>query len=173
MNVRAFFEIEKRKGRSILQNRVLDRTAKATKLGKQPLRQSLRNTEAKVHLKAQQRGLKKVESELIQVNLTELQLDARYTTYSSKEYPTVDKLLKMLRDKNIFHGGRSTHAKVLKTMGFWYKTREDGRQYVYEQPRVIQQWHNYLCRMKRNRVDKRPEVFHVYRSSYSSRYLCP
>ena len=44
-------------------------------------------------------------------------------------------------------------------MGFRYKTREDGKQYVYEQPRVIQQRHDYLRRRKRNRVDKRPEVF--------------
>ena len=35
MNIRAFFEIEKVKGKSILQKRVLERTAKATKIGYQ------------------------------------------------------------------------------------------------------------------------------------------
>ena len=44
-------------------------------------------------------------------------------------------------------------------MGFRYKTREDGKRYVYEQPRVIQQQHEYLRRMRRKRVEKRPEVF--------------
>ena len=59
-------ETEKRKGRSILLNRVLDRTAKATKIGKTTINKAL--TKAKVNLKAQQRGLKKVESESIQMN---------------------------------------------------------------------------------------------------------
>ena len=81
MNVRAFFETEKRKGRSILQNRVLDRTAKATKIGKTTIKAITKEYRGQGKLKAQQRGLKKVESKLIQMNLTEQQLDARYTTF--------------------------------------------------------------------------------------------
>ena len=160
MNVRAFFETEKRKGRSILQNRVLDRTAKATKIGKTTIKALTKEYRGQGKFESPAKRFKKSR---VRINPDEFDRAAIRRTihdfYSSKEYPTLDKLLTKLHDKNIFHGGRSTRAKVLKTMGFRYKTREDGKQYVYEQPRVIQQRHNYLRRMKRNRVDKRPEVF--------------
>ena len=161
MNVRAFIETEKRKGKSILRNSVIDRTANAKpqKLGKRPSRLSQENIEVKVILKVQQRGMKIIEFELIPMNLTGQHSDVQYMTYSYKGYPTLDKFLQKVHDKSIFSGGRSTLAKVLKSMGFRYKTREDGERYVYEQPRVIQQRHEYLRRMRRNRVDKRPEVF--------------
>ena len=45
-------------------------------------------------------------------------------------------------------------SKVLK-----YKVREDGKRYVYEQPKVIQQRHDYLRRMRRNRQEGRPQVY--------------
>ena len=73
--------------------------------------------------------------------------------YVAKKYPSLNKLLVQLREKNMFNGGHSPLAKLLNTMGL-YRTREDGKRYVYEQPRVIQQQHNYLHRMRCNREEE-------------------
>ena len=54
--------------------------------------------------------------------------------YGRKEYPTLDSLLGALKDKNLFQGGCTTLWKVLREMGF----RHQNKQYIYEQPRVIQ-----------------------------------
>ena len=35
----------------------------------------------------------------------------------------------------------------------------DNRRHYYEQPRIIEQRHSYLRRMRQNRIDKRPEVY--------------
>ena len=43
-------------------------------------------------------------------------------------------------------------------MGFKYR-KIDNRRYYYEQPRIIEQRHTYLCRMMQNRADKKPIVF--------------
>lgn len=160
MNVRAFFETEKRKGKSILRNSVIDRTAKATKIGKTTIKAISREYRGKSDFES---PAKRYENNRVRINPDEFDRAALRRTihdfYSYKEYPTLDKLLQKVHDKSIFSGGRSTLAKVLKSMGFRYKTREDGKRYVYEQPRVIQQRHEYLRRMRRNRVEKRPEVF--------------
>ena len=50
-------------------------------------------------------------------------------------------------------------SKVLRSMGFKYKVREDGKRYVYEQSRVIQQRNDFLRRMRKNRLEARPEVY--------------
>ena len=65
----------------------------------------------------------------------------------------------MLKDKDGIEGGRTTLCKVLKSIGFKYKAREDGKRYIYEQPRIIQQRHNYLRRMTKNRIEGRPQVY--------------
>ena len=153
MNVQAFFEFKKSKGKSILRNKVLERTAKATKIGKTSIKAIIKDY----------RGQGKFESPVKRFQSSRDPDDfdraaIRQTIhqfYASKEYPTLNKLLIQLQDKNVFSGGRSTLAKVLKTMGFRYKISEDGKRYVYEQPRVIQQRHNYLRRMRRNRDEKK------------------
>ena len=58
--------------------------------------------------------------------------------YGRKEYPILDSLLGVLKDKNLFQGGRTTLWKVLCDMGFHHKKYQN-KQYIYEQPRVIQQ----------------------------------
>ena len=35
----------------------------------------------------------------------------------------------------------------------------DNRRHYYEQPRIIQQRHEYLQRMRKNRIEKRPVVY--------------
>ena len=41
--------------------------------------------------------------------------------YGRKEYPTLDSLLGVLKDKNLFQGGHTTLWKVLREMGFHHK----------------------------------------------------
>jgi hypothetical protein len=43
-------------------------------------------------------------------------------------------------------------------MGFLYK-KMDNRRYYYEQPRIIEQRHAYLRRIKQNKIEKRPVVY--------------
>ena len=64
--------------------------------------------------------------------------------YERREYPTLDGLLGVLKAKEFFKGGHTTLWKVVCEMGFRYKKHEN-RRYIYEQPRIIQQWHDYLC----------------------------
>ena len=71
----------------------------------------------------------------------------------------MNSLPKTVREKGVFQGGRSTLHKILLKIGFKYKVRADGNRYIYEQPRVIQQRHDYLRRMRRNRMEKRPVVY--------------
>ena len=49
------------------------------------------------------------------------------------EFPTLDKLLQILKEKDLFLGGRTTLWKLLKKIGFRYKKVNDKR-YVYEEP---------------------------------------
>ena len=78
--------------------------------------------------------------------------------YERREYPTLEKLLQVLKEKELFDGGRISLWKLLRKMGFRYKKVNDKR-YVYEQPRIIQQRHQFLRRMRRNRREGRPVVY--------------
>ena len=51
--------------------------------------------------------------------------------YLDKDYPTLDKVLRRVKRDGIFEGGRTTLSKLLKSMGFRYKIREDGKRYIY------------------------------------------
>ena len=82
-----------------------------------------------------------------------------HNCYLNKNYPGLEKLLHVLKDKDVFEGYRTTLCKVLKSMGFKYKAREDGKRYIYEQPRIIHQRHNYLRRMMKNRIEGRPQLY--------------
>ena len=81
-----------------------------------------------------------------------------HTFYENKEYPTLDKLLRVLKEKELFKGGRISLWKLLRKIGFRYRKVDDKR-YVYEQPRIIQQRHRFLRRMQRNRSEGRPVVY--------------
>ena len=78
--------------------------------------------------------------------------------YAKKEYPTLDKLLQILKEKELFTGGRISLWKLLRKIGFRYKKVND-KHYVYEQPKIILQRHQYLRRMRRNRRENRPVVY--------------
>ena len=75
--------------------------------------------------------------------------------YDRKEYPTITKIATILKQKELFTGGRTTLWKLLCEIGFRYKKVNDKR-CVYEQPKIILWPHKYLRRMRVNRREKRP-----------------
>ena len=52
------------------------------------------------------------------------------------EYPTLDKLLQVVKEKMLFKEGQISLWKLLRRIGFRYKKVNDNR-YVYEQSRII------------------------------------
>ena len=50
-----------------------------------------------------------------------------HSFYERKEYPTLDRLLQVLKEKNLFNGGRISLWKLLIKLGFRYKTVNDKR----------------------------------------------
>ena len=63
--------------------------------------------------------------------------------YRDKKYPTLDSSLVAVKEKGDFTGERTTLWKVLRKMGFKHKKVND-KQYIYEQPRIFVQRHEYL-----------------------------
>ena len=55
-------------------------------------------------------------------------------------------LLVVVKEKYLFDGEQITPWKLLRKLGFRYKQVNDKR-YVYEQPRIIVQRHEYRRRM--------------------------
>ena len=64
----------------------------------------------------------------------------------------------VVKEKGLFDCERITLWKLLRKFGFRYKQVNDKR-YVYEQPRIIVQRHEYFRRMRRNRREGRPVVY--------------
>ena len=63
-----------------------------------------------------------------------------------------------LQSAELFNGSKTSLYKLMKEMGFSYKCINNKRHY-YEQPRIVEQRHSYLRRMRRNRAEKRPVVY--------------
>ena len=74
-----------------------------------------------------------------------------YDFYREKKYPTLESLLVVVKERGLFDGERNTLWKLFRKLGFGNKQVND-KQYVYEQPRIIVQRHEYLRRMRRNRM---------------------
>ena len=74
--------------------------------------------------------------------------------YREKKYPTLESLLVVVKQKGLFDEERNTLWKLLRKLVFRYKQVND-KWYVYEQPRIIVQRHEYLRRMRRNRREGR------------------
>ena len=98
----------------------------------------------------------------VQIQLDDFNVEAIcrivHEFYTRKEYPTLESLLSLLKTRQLFSGGRTTLWLVLREMGFQYKKHENKR-YIYEQLRVIQQRHDYLRRLRKNRQDQHPVVY--------------
>ena len=75
---------------------------------------------------------------------------AIYAMYDRKEHITLNKLLKIVREGQLFFGQRTKLAEILQEMGFHYK-KINNRRYYYEQPHIIDQRHinfTYIGRCK-------------------------
>ena len=49
--------------------------------------------------------------------------------YDRGEYPTINKITNLLKDKTSYSGSRSSTHRILKTLGFKYSKTNDGRKY--------------------------------------------
>ena len=92
--------------------------------------------------------------------------------YGKKEFPTLDKILTEVRRRGLFTAGRTSLWKLLRKIGFKYKKINDKR-YVYEQPKIVYQRHQFLRRMRRNRRENVPKsviyLDETWTNSHSSR----
>ena len=144
----------------VLVKRVIDRTAAATGVGKTSIKKFSKELQAEGKIETPEKRYKRSR---VRINIDDFDTKVIrreiHTAYERKEYPTLDSLLKRLREKQVFQEGRSTLHKVVRKIGFKYKRRADGKLYVYEQPRVVQQRHDFLRRMRKNTTDKRPVVY--------------
>ena len=73
--------------------------------------------------------------------------------YQRREFPTLDKLLKVVREDLNFTGGRTTLWKCLKTLGFKFK-KQNGRKFLIEKPEIVFLRHRYLRKMRKIRRNK-------------------
>lgn len=58
----------------------------------------------------------------------------------------------------LFQGKKTSLRQLLKDMGFGYR-RINNKRHYYEQPRIVEQRHSYLHRMRRNRSEQQPVVY--------------
>ena len=158
-SVRKFFESEKKEQKSILRDRVFERTAKALGVGVRTVYRIESEFKTRDVLCTPQSRYSKSR---VQVLLDDFNVEAIrrivHEFYTKKEYPTLDNLLSVVKSRDVFTGGRTTLWQVLREMGFRYRKHENKR-YIYEQPRVIQRRHDYLRRLRRNRVEQRPVMY--------------
>ena len=159
-SVRIFFNNEKMQQRSILRNRVIERTAKARGVATRTvysIQSEFRSSAGILHTPEQ-----RYNKSRIQIKLDDLNVETIHRTvhefYTRKEYPTLESLLATVKSRGVFCGGHTTLRLVLREMGFCYK-RHENKRYIYEQPRIIQQRHDYLRHLHRNRQEQRPVVY--------------
>ncbi len=100
LNVRDFFEKEKGKGCSISRNRMIDRTSLATKVGKTTIKKLSKEFREKATVET---PMKRYKASRIRINLDEFSTAAIrcaiHEFYTRKEYPTLNTVLKAVRDR--------------------------------------------------------------------------
>ena len=159
MSIRISSDSQKSKGRS--PPKLTSRTADATDYSERTVRRIVaenKSLEGAVFGSPAKRY--KVERKKIIVNDFDME-GIRCTVhefYQEKKYPTLESLLVVVKEKGLFDGERITLWKLLRKLGFRYKQVNDKR-YVYEQPRIIVQRHEYLRRMRRNGREGRLVVY--------------
>ena len=128
MCVRGFFEKEKAQGKSILHDRVIDRTAAATGIEKTSIKKiSKESPEEDKFPKRYRRSCTRINVDHFD---TKAILREVHAAYERKEYHTLNSLLKTVCEKGVFRGGRSTLHEILLKIGFKYKVRADGKRYI-------------------------------------------
>ena len=122
MNVRKFFEEEKRTGKSKLRERVLDRTATATGISRTTIQRIRKTLTTDEHFLT---PIKRYITSRIRINPDSFDREAirqtLHTFYDQRKYLTLTTLLETVRQKGIFSGGRLCLWRVVKEMGFTYK----------------------------------------------------
>ena len=161
-SVREFFEKEKAKQKATLRDWVVKCTAAACGIGV--------TTVIRLHKEYGDSGgilsslKKRYDETRVQLVLNEVDVEGIckevHEFYQRKEYPTLSSLMEKFKGNNSFKRHHTTLWKILREMGFRYKKHEN-KKYIYEQPRVIQQRHDYLRCLHRNRnpAENRPVVY--------------
>ena len=138
MSVRKFFEKEREKQKSILHDQIVKRTSAACGVGTATVVRICKEYEGNSGLLSSPE--KRYTASRVQIVLDDFNVEAIrkevHAFYGRKEYPTLNSLLGVLKDKNLFQGGRTTLWKVLREMGFRHKKYQN-KQYIYKQPRVM------------------------------------
>ena len=149
-NVSEFMTMEKRTGQATLRMNIIEHMAQACQLSTNRIRRERKKNG----------GNFSTPSKRYQVSRKQISPDSFdreviisrmiHAFYERHEYPTLDSVLELVKEKEIFRGGRSTLYKLLCEMGFKYRQHENKR-YIYEQPCIIQQRHSYLRAMQANK----------------------
>lgn len=145
-NLKDFFEREKLESKSIMINNINVRMEMATGIPRQTISRLL---------KPKKLCQEKYSSNKIHIDDFDRRAIIRkvHQFYQRREFPTLDKLLAVIRKDLNFTGGRTTLWKFLKKMGFKFKKR-DGRKFLVQRPEIVALRHRYLRRMKKVRSEK-------------------
>ena len=79
--------------------------------------------------------------------------------YERKEYPTLSSLLEQLKRKTCSKVAVQHCGRFYVKLDFVIRSMHENKRYIYEQPRIIQQQHDYLRCLWRNRTEDRPVVY--------------
>ena len=160
-NVYSYFERQSEKSKGRGPPKITSKTAEATGYSLSTVRRVVAEKKSREGA-AFVSPAKRYKQERSRIVVDDFDIEAIRRTvrefYLNKKYPTLDSLLAAVKEKGVFDGERVTLWKLLRKIGFKHKMVNDKR-YVYEQPRIIVQRHEYLRRMRRNRREGRPVVY--------------
>lgn len=155
-NVSKFMSSEKRAGRSMLRMKVIERVAKACQLSTSTVAKIRHEGKSGHQFKT---PTKRYTTSRVQIEVDDFDRGAIrrvvHGFYQRHEYPTLSSLLTKLKTNKLFHGGKSTLHKLLRDMGFRYR-KHNNKRYIYEQPKITEQRHEYLRVTRANRQSEHP-----------------
>uniref|UniRef100_A0A1X7TPK5 Winged helix-turn helix domain-containing protein n=1 Tax=Amphimedon queenslandica TaxID=400682 RepID=A0A1X7TPK5_AMPQE len=148
------------------------RTLEATGISRPTLYKVVKTEEAESSFGTQERRYKKTRARVVTDNFDVKAIRRKiYEQYEKNKRITLNRLLYIVKQDQVFTGGRNKLAALLKEIGFKYRSIDDCR--YYEQPRIVEQRYKYLRRMMQNRVNKKPVVFldETWANSYDGKDL--
>lgn len=173
LNVTDFMMMEKHAGKAIQRMNVIQRVARACQLSTSTILNIRRQAE-NTHVFNTPKKRYKLDRRQIIVDDFDKQAIRRavHRFYEKHEYPTLHSLLTELKAKQLFAGCKSTLHKLLLEMGFRYR-RHENRRYIYEQPHITQQRHDYLREMRSNRKSETPRPVIFLDETWCNSRHCP
>ncbi len=160
--MRLFFDKESRYGYSINTRNLAVRTAKATSVS----RRSVHRVQ-KEHLACDGEILTPImryTMSRIRLNPDSFDCDVIrkivHSFYERKEYPTLCKLLDVVKSSINFPGGRFCLWRVLHSLGFGYKKRDD-KQFIYEQRNILEKGHANLQQIQTLRKENKYQLIYT------------